>query len=180
MNELFKALAKAEQASNFTSDLQGRVFGLSLGVVANIDDPLSIGRVQVMLPSKGAKTTTDWLVRLSPSKTISAPLVDIGDVVLVGFINGDPSNGCYLGIINNIPQPPAKEIANTVLVNGETYIKQTAKTISLVTGQSSLTLTSDGTLDISGVSSVTINGKAVSTVGAVDSRGDSLTTKGWS
>lgn len=178
MQELYQALARAEQAHMTTSDLEGRAFGVSLAVVADVTDPMLLGRIRVLLSAKGAKTLSDWLVRLTSSKFISVPLVSPGDTVAVAFINGDPAQGVYLGAINNLPQPPAKELASTVSINGDTAIVQTDKTITLVTGSSSLKLTSDGTLDISGVASATINGRKIMVVGGKDSRGDTMTISG--
>ncbi len=177
--EIFKALVEAQSAHKVTADLLGRSFGCSLAVVSDVADPLSIGRIRVMLASKGARTQTDWLFRLTPTKLVSVPLVDIGDTVVVSFINGDPNSGVYLGVLNNKPQPPDKETTYTVSTNGETKITQTPEHISLVTGQSSLKLTSDGKLEISGVTSAMINGQQVATIGAKDTHNDTLITKGW-
>ncbi len=178
--EIFKAMLQAEQANLATRDLEGRSFGVTFAVVADIEDPLRLNRVRVMLPNNGAKTLSDWLVRVTPTKFYSAPLVSIGDLVLVSFVNGDPKNGCYFGHINNVPQPPAVDTSATVTAQGDTGYIQTNDSITLVAGQSSFKLTKDGTLEISGVSSVTINGQQVATVNAVDTDGDRIVSKGWS
>lgn len=179
INNFYQALHKAEQAHQATSELEGRSFGVSLAVVADVNDPMQLGRIRVMLPSKGAKTLSDWLVRLTPSKLLSVPLVSVGDTVAVSFINGDPKNGIYLGAINNIPQPPAVDMSTTVLVNGDTSIVQSNSALTLTAGSSTITLDKDGNLAISGVSSFSVNGKQVATIDATDTRGDRLVSKGW-
>ncbi len=197
--EIFKALVAAQSANKLTTELEGRSFGCSLAVVADIEDPLKIGRIRVMLASKGAKTLTDWLFRLTSSKLVSVPLVDIGDTVVVSFINGDPNSGVYLGVLNNSPQPPDKP-TYTVSNNNQTRIEQTPEKLTVYVGKSVVTIsdgnitldTGQGSLNLAGdsmainfstvslnASSVTINGKSVATTSAKDTRGDSLITRGW-
>ena len=107
MEDIFKILAKTENLSRVTEDLLGKVYGLTLAVVADVQDPLELNRIRVFLPSKGTKTTSDWLSRLTPSSAISVPLVQPGDTVVVGFLDGSPNTGVYLGVLNNIISPPA-------------------------------------------------------------------------
>ena len=191
--DIFKSLLKAEQAEQVTSDLNGRSFGVAIAVVADVQDPANLGRIRVLLASNGAKSLSDWLVRLTPSKLISVPLVNVGDTVVVSFVNGDPKNGVYLGVVNNLPQPPAKEIANTVSINGETATVQTIDSFTIAVGENYIGINKDqvvlsvggtrlnltnGGLAITGVSSATINGKAIMLVGGKDTDGDTMTTSG--
>ena len=191
--DIFKSLLKAEQAEQVTSDLNGRSFGVSIAVVADVQDPSNLGRVRVLLASNGAKSLSDWLVRLTPSKLISVPLVNVGDTVIVSFINGDPKNGVYLGVVNNIPQPPAKDLATTVSVNGSSVLVQTFEDTTVAVGNNiikvdkdSITLTADqatlrltsSTFVLSGVSTATINGKPIMVIGGKDSRGDTMSVSG--
>lgn len=180
MEEILKALVHAEKAYQATSELSGRTFGIVLAVVADVADPMQLARVRVMLPSKGAKTLSDWLVRLTPSKYWSQPLVSVGDTVAVSFVNGDPNQGVYLGSINNIPQPPAVDSSQSVHYKGETAIVQNDEAVTLIAGSASLTLHKNGSLAVSGVTSFTVNGKEVLTLGAKDTDGDTSITKGWS
>ena len=191
--DLFKSLLKAEQAEALTADLSGRSFGCIVAVVADVADPANLGRIKVLMASSGAKSLSDWLVRLTPSKLISVPLVNVGDTVVVSFINGDPKNGVYLGVINNLPQPPAKDLATTVSVNGSSILVQTFEDTTVAVGNNiikvdkdSITLTADqatlrltsSTFVLSGVSTATINGKPIMVIGGKDSRGDTMSVSG--
>lgn len=196
--DIFKALTEAQSAHKVTADLEGRSFGCSLAVVSDVEDPLKIGRVRAMLASKGAKTQTDWLFRLTPSKLVSVCLVDVGDTVVVSFINGDPNSGVYLGVLNNKPQPVGhpehlesvnvsskvtQEPEAITITVGDNTVKLTKDFISLDTGQSSLKLTNSTlVIDVSSASvnanSFKVNGKDVMLVGGQDNQGHIMTLSG--
>ena len=155
--ELFEAIVKANQG------LQGRVQGIQYGIVSSIEEPLGFGRVQCFDASKGGKSTTDWLFRVLPMPGFSPPLPSVGHTVLLGFIDGDPHKGCYFGNIQNAVNPTLNSGQDLVMTIGNTTI----------------TITPEGAINIIGVSSVTINGKEVATIGALDTGNDTLTTRGW-
>lgn len=171
MDNIFSAIAKAEQLSQLADDLQGKSYGLSLAVVIDTQDPLALGRIKVLLPSKGAKTASDWLARMTPSVALSVPPVLLGDTVVVGFFDGMVSNGVYLGVLNNLVNLP--QLAE------ETLVISPKAALKVTVGDVSISLDVQGNLDISGVSSVSINNKQVATVGARDTHGDTLVSKGW-
>jgi Type VI secretion system/phage-baseplate injector OB domain len=157
MKDLFASIAKAN------SDSQGRVRGAQYAIVADIDDPLNLNRIKVLEPAKGARSTSDWLFSISPLFGLSLPVPPIGTTVLVSYIDGNPHHGVYLGAVVNIKNKPSSD----------------RNVLRLALGDLVVTLTPEGALDFNGVTSFTINGKEVATVGAKDSRNDTLTTKGY-
>ena len=166
--DLFKALAQGSQASQVTSELASRAYGLQLAVVVSTDDPMSQGRVQVALPDKGGRYTSDWLWRLTGWSGSSPQVPNLGDTVVVGFLNGDKHQGVYLGVLQNLVNPAT---------SNDTW------TFSI--GSTTLTIDSDGvTIDspkvtLTSQTSVSIEGKEVATLGAKDTRNDTLVTRGW-
>lgn len=71
----------------------------AMGVVFDVSDPDSMGRIKVRYPALGL-LESQWLeivhAAAGPSKGVIA-LPDIDDKVLVLFVNGDPVNGVVLG-----------------------------------------------------------------------------------
>lgn len=73
--------------------------GVVIGIVADLDDPLALGRVRVRLPHL-ADQLSDWA-------RIAAPMAgkgrgffmrpEAGDEVLVVFEHGDPRRACIVG-----------------------------------------------------------------------------------
>lgn len=162
MSSFFETIYKASVTSNQLADLAGRVIGLALGIVSTNSDPDSLARIKVWEPSKGAKAETDWLYRVQPMSYISTPVPMVGQTVALGFIDGNPHQGVYLGTLQNF--------TNNVLGNPDQLV--------LMVGDTKLVI-SAGSIAITGVTSISINGKEVATLGARDSRNDSLITKGW-
>lgn len=71
----------------------------ALGIVTHVGDPEGFGRVQVSLPTYN-DVETDWLGVLIAGAGAGKGMValpDVGDTVLVLFVNGDPSQGIVLG-----------------------------------------------------------------------------------
>lgn len=165
--------------------LNGRVQGIQWGIVADTDDPLELDRIQVLDASKGGKSKSDWLVRVLPFPSISPPLPEIGDTVLISYVEGDPHNGTYLGIPQNNTNPNLHNRTDLVMKVGSTQVAITpegAVTIDAtdVTINAENVVFNTGDFAIAGASSVTINGKQVTTLGAADSDdGDVLVSKGW-
>lgn len=83
------------------------------GQVTRVDDPESLGRVRVSLPTLN-DLETDWMGVLSagagPGKGFVA-LPDVGDQVLVLFAHEDPAQGIVLGGLYGVHAPPDTGVA---------------------------------------------------------------------
>lgn len=91
------------------------VRGLHIGVVKQLhDDPAGEHRVQVLLPVMGADIKPVW-ARLSgfhASKAFGAFfLPEIGDEVMLGFINDDPAHPVVLGSVYSSARTPPYALA---------------------------------------------------------------------
>ncbi|WP_430406438.1 type VI secretion system tip protein VgrG [Fluviicola sp.] len=96
------------------------VRGLQYGVVSQLqDDPLGEYRIMVKLPIVNSKEQGIWcrLATLDAGENRgSFFLPEIGDEVLVGFINEDPNNAVIVGMLNSSakPAPLTAEDANNI------------------------------------------------------------------
>lgn len=91
------------------------VGGLQIGVVLKLDDdPLAAQRIQVQLPVMQAQTEGVW-ARLLQSYASSGFgafwLPEIGDEVIVAYLNQDPSHPVVLGSVYSASHAPPYEIA---------------------------------------------------------------------
>lgn len=171
----------------------GTITGVSLGIVANTDDPEQMQRIQVYDMTKGGTYVSDWMFRLLPFTQFSPPLPKLNDLVLVGYINGDPHQGCYLGLMVNKKNVPVGANNDFTIVVGGTKISLTlagdvavegAKSVSInasdkVTVESAELVFKAGSVDFQDCSSFKVGGKQVATLGAKDNTGDTIVTKGW-
>jgi phage protein D len=84
--------------------------GLALGVVEALDDPESLNRVKVRLPWRADAGDGVWArpASVDAGDGYGAVLVpDVGQEVLVGFVDGDPATPVVLGsLYNGSQQPP--------------------------------------------------------------------------
>lgn len=179
MNELFQAIHAGSKASQVTQDLTGRTYGIQLAVVAQVEDPLELGRIKALLPSKGGKTLTDWLVRAMPWAGLSVPVLAPGDTVAVAFIDGDPHNGVYLGIIQNVANPSYGSDRWVYTTPSSQTVIDADGSISHTVGSTKFSINAQGGVSFTGVSSFQINGKEVAVIGAKDNKGDALVTRGY-
>lgn len=95
----------------------------TLGIVTRINDPDSLGRVQVALPAF-SNVETEWMNVLAAgagSKKGLVALPDVGDQVLVLFFGGDPAEGIVLGGIYGTHVPPDWGIESGA-VRGYTFL----------------------------------------------------------
>lgn len=174
---MFAQLHQANRVAGNLQDYQGRTPWQMKGIVVNNLDPLGLGRVKVTTSSLGGRSQTDWLDRLIPGPMMAYPVPSVGDTVVVGFYDGDSHQGFYIGIVQNILNPAGQPDSHYLKI-GDSLVQVTPQAISFAVGQSTMVLT-DGDLAIAGVTNVTINGKPVTTLTAVDSDGDTLVTKGY-
>ncbi|MFI6567432.1 phage baseplate assembly protein V [Streptomyces sp. NPDC050534] len=91
--------------------------GLALGVVEALDDPQSLNRVKVRLSWRADAGDGVWArpANLDAGDGYGAVLVpNVGQEVLVGFVDGDPATPVVLGsLYNGTQQPPVVVDADT-------------------------------------------------------------------
>jgi hypothetical protein len=106
-NDPLNLLVNAAQSEH----TDGRFFAPQWGRVTNNKDPEFQGRIKVnleWLEEGGSEFETGWLTRIvpwaGPTKmargrkfAFDGPLPEVGSVVVVGFINGNPADGIYHG-----------------------------------------------------------------------------------
>lgn len=170
--DIFNDILKSSQES------QGRVHGITYGVVSSIDDPLTLGRIQCLDASKGGKSATDWLFRVLPFPGFSPPLPQLGDTILVGYIDGDPHNGVYFGSLQNTRNPVINTGDDLVIKVGVVTVKIKPSGVVSLDGVTELNISSP-VVKFSNAQSITINNKEVLTLGSVDTAGKTNVSKGW-
>lgn len=118
--------------------------GLQIGIVARLDgDPAGEQRIQVQLPVLGAASPGVW-ARFAQSYASqgfgSFTLPEIGDEVVIGCLNGDPSNPVILGSLYSRRRPPpyaltAENEVKALVTRSQTRIEidDAAKTVRLRT-----------------------------------------------
>ena len=99
---------KVDRRAGFTSEIssappapsaRSHQSGATLGIVVSVDDPESRGRVRASLPALG-NLETDWMSVVCAGAGESKGLLilpDVGDRVLVLFLNGDSAQGMVVG-----------------------------------------------------------------------------------
>ncbi len=100
----------APPASGFLPGVEG----LQIGVVMKLDeDPDGQSRVQVSVPILQAQTEGVWarLANFYASNSFGAFFIpEIGDEVILGYLNNDPSNPVVLGSLYSSKQAPPYEL----------------------------------------------------------------------
>lgn len=85
--------------------------GVVIGIVADLDDPLSLGRVRVRLPHL-ADQLTDWSRVASPMAGKDRGFFmrpEVGDEVLLVFEQGDPRRACIAGAFWSAADTPPED-----------------------------------------------------------------------
>src|SRR5215472_4350578 len=88
--------------------------GLLVGVVTSLDDPDRLGRVKVNFPELD-NVSSDWaslVTLMAGQKRGSVFRPDVGDEVIVGFLQGDMRAPYVLGAVWNKPDPPPADDGN--------------------------------------------------------------------
>lgn len=102
------------------------VEGVACGIVSNINDPQSKGRVKVVLPWLSPQFESDWgsVVQFGAGKRSGGMFMpEVGDEVLVAFEFGDPRRPYVLGgIVNN----------NTTYTAGGPAVQAQGETASVI------------------------------------------------
>lgn len=87
---LLDAMARATRSHD---DAMGADYGFHSGIVTNIDDPKSLGRIKARHGAM-VDADSDWLMPVWPGAIEGVPRA--GDPVIVGFLDGNPNRGFYL------------------------------------------------------------------------------------
>jgi len=113
-NELFAK--QAEVSSPPAADMLPAIQGLQIGVVTDLEnDPDSEDRIRVRLPIIDANEDGIWtrvacLDAGDTRGTFFRP--EIGDEVVVGFLNNDPRHPVVLGMLNSSAKPAPLQASN--------------------------------------------------------------------
>ena len=169
MEDIFKTLLETNRIAQTLKDHQNRVYGVQLGICTQRLEGDPFCRIKATVAPLGAKTETDYLIRLAPANGVSCPVPNPGDTVLVLFKDGDPHEGYYIGVLTNSLNPGSDPDSLTV-VNGNSTLQVSKDAIALQVGEMRLTVNDTG---------VYINDKAVTVLGGKDDRGDTLIQKGY-
>lgn len=90
------------------------VNGLQIGVVKKLDgDPLSHYRVQVALPTTRSEKESIWARIATPRASAGTGtffIPEVGDEVVLGFLNDDPSHPVILGSLHSSKNKAPREI----------------------------------------------------------------------
>lgn len=108
MSNLFQILLESQKASQLANDSVGRTPYPTLSVVVQNEDPANLRRIKVALPSNPA-LSSDWIMRIQTHPFIDPPLPTIGQTVLVFFVDGLETQGCYLQLVNDTNPALTKE-----------------------------------------------------------------------
>ena len=98
--------------------------GLVIGIVAELDDPVNLGRVRVTYPHLDNQLSP-WASLVTPFAGKNQGMVfrpDIGDEVLVGFLHGAIDHPYIMGSLWNQNQPPPQQDGHSE-ENNERFIK---------------------------------------------------------
>ena len=142
-------------AAPLAAGLTSGVTGLQIGVVMKLDeDPAQQYRVQVSLPVTQAEQAGVW-ARLATGYGTSGTgqffIPEVGDEVLLGFLDSDPSHPVILGSLYSSKRKPAYEIAaanDTKAIVTRSMLKiefdEKNKVITIATpGNNTITLSDD-------------------------------------
>lgn len=92
----------------------GRLLGLTIGKVSDVADPDKLGRVKVSIPRISSEATSHWARVLRPAAGAAHGLwlpFEIGDEVLIAFLDGFAELPVILGGLWSAKQPPLVEEA---------------------------------------------------------------------
>jgi phage protein D len=92
-----------------SSSANGRMFGVDVGIVADVRDPEALGRVKILLPTQDSEYVSHWARLVQPGagkRRGAVVLPEVGDEVLVVFGQGDVRNPYVLGgLYNGVDRP---------------------------------------------------------------------------
>lgn len=148
--------AANELEAPLAAGLNSGINGLHVGTVMKLDaDPESQHRVQVSIPEMSASTDGFWarLANFYSSNSFGAFFIpEIGDEVVLGFFNDDPSHPVILGSLYSSKNAPPYSLAadnNTKAIVTRTKMKmefdEDKKIITIITpGANKIVISDDG------------------------------------
>lgn len=97
----------------------GQIRGLMLGLVEDVNDPMSQGRVRCRFPSLGSRALSNW----APIASAMAGddrgvwfVPEVGDEAVVAFVGGDPSWPIVLGFLwNGVDAAPSTSVRERMI-----------------------------------------------------------------
>lgn len=98
-----------EQLASSADDVRGKFYGVAVGQVINMVDPMALGRVQVRLPFIDDVDLSPWARVAVPMAGIAHGtyfIPNLGDEVLVAFEQGELNAPYILGSLWNATAPP--------------------------------------------------------------------------
>jgi hypothetical protein len=178
------------------ADLVGRHLGSKFATVSSNNDPLNNRRIRVKYDHT-PDVESDWILRATIAPGIDPPVPRVGQRVIISYHDANPHLATYTGVINNsvtnLPFASTNPLIDHIeFAAGDIYSFVPAnRFIALFVGNASFILSNpnndsvgaisfggavitvnNGTLNITGVNNITLNGVAVAKVGGIDSRGD--------
>ena len=103
MDSLITTIAQIKRLLPTLARMSQRRYGLQVGQVADIEDPLGKRRVKV---EQGTQVS-EWLVRFVLFPGFDPPLPRVGELIIYGYIDGDTDEGSgfWLGSLTNSQNP---------------------------------------------------------------------------
>lgn len=112
MTDFMTALAHAASAAAIAEKFRGRQPFFQRAVVTrnNPEEPDKIARrcIKVIIPKMGA-TESYWLERINIAPADDPPIPPVGSTVCVGFYDGNPHDGFWIGVTSNLKNPPFEQ-----------------------------------------------------------------------
>jgi uncharacterized protein involved in type VI secretion and phage assembly len=105
------------QSDNTTDGRGASIPGVAIGIVTDNEDPEGMGRVKLSFPWRGASDESYWAriaVPMAGDDRGTYFLPEVGDEVLVGFVDGDLRHPYVLGgLWNGVDAPPETNSGGT-------------------------------------------------------------------
>jgi uncharacterized protein involved in type VI secretion and phage assembly len=180
------AQEQEEMLVGMAETMRSRFYGKYRGIVVDVNDPDSLGRITAQVPEILQQETSPWALPAVPFAGPSHGLVllpEVGDGVWIEFEAGDPSRPVWTGgwwASGELPTPGGAEarvlVTSTghqlvlddqnkeivLLHSGGAEIKMTDNDISLKIGNTELTMTSsDLTLKVGSSAQVKLSASGI-------------------
>lgn len=170
-----------------------RIYGVTIAMVTNTQDPDKLGRVKVKLPLLSMTDESNWIRMLTPFAGNEQGLYwlpQVNDEVLVAFEQGDPQRPYVLGALWSASAiPPKAAVSQRQLVSrsghaivlddteGSEQVEirdRTGKNRIVITSKdNSLVIESEGEITIKAKGKLTLSGKGVD----IDAQGSQVNVK---